>query len=236
MYTKQEEFLAWLAEVKVRESARRRAGARFTHPRCPRHARRLSTSQGSASHAAPHHSLPFSCPRSTPGSLPRRASCTSTAANGRSRSTSTRFARTTTRRRCPPRSTTTYRRGTPPSRPRGARRRCGTPRGGRARTRGMLGTLGRLVRVHAREPLPSRAYRTSQPASPSTPPHLPPRQVKAVERTSFDDEGERQAEIARGRAERQDSVVRVRRCLGLGPGRRARAAAGAGVGVGVRVR
>ena len=69
MYTKQEEFLAWLAEVKVRESARRRAGARFTHPRSPRHARRLSTSHGSTSHAAPHHSLPFSRPRSTPSLL-----------------------------------------------------------------------------------------------------------------------------------------------------------------------
>ena len=164
---------------------------------------------------------------SRPRSLPRRASCTSTAANGRSRSTSTRFARTTTRRRCPPRSTTTYRRGTPPSRPRGAKRRCATPRGverGRApaRSGSRACTLASLPHLATRLAL--------------TPPHLPPRQVKAVERTSFDDEAERQAEIARGRAERQESVVRVRRCLGLGPGLRARAAAGARVGVEARVR
>lgn len=48
MYTKQEEFLSWLAEVKVRETARRTAGTRFTHARYPRH-----THDGSPRRTAP---------------------------------------------------------------------------------------------------------------------------------------------------------------------------------------
>jgi len=35
------------------------------------------------------------------------------------------------------------------------------------------------------------------------------KKVKTVERTSFDDDGDRQREIARGRAERQEDVVKV---------------------------
>ena len=166
------------------------------------HARRLPTSHGSTSHAARHHARPCHALAPRLRSLLRRASCTSTAVNGSSRSTSTRFARTSTRRPCPPRSTTTYTRGTPPSRPRGARRRRAARRKGVER--------GRAERAAAPERAPSRAYRTSQPASPSlSRPPPPPRQVKTVERTTFDDEAERQSEIARGRAERQETVVKV---------------------------
>ena len=73
--------------------------------------------------------------------------------------------------------------------------------GGRARTRGARSGS----RACTLTSLPHLATRLAL-----TPPHPPPpRQVKTVERTTFDDEAERQSEIARGRAERQETVVKV---------------------------